>query len=354
MNTQKTTRNLTFALITALLFLTTASGADRARIGEPAPDFTLSDTAGRVHSLKSYRGKIAVLGFLGVACPISNAYNERIRAIVSDFAGQDVAFLGINSNIDEPVQMVREHAAGNQLTFPILKDEGSRVADIYGAERTPEMFVVDRDGVLRYRGRIDNSQELRRVKRNDLRAALDELMSGKPVTIPEARAFGCLIKRAADAEAINRAEEQAKDFSPKVGRLKPADFAKFKAASLGKVLVINFWATWCGPCVAEFPEFVALDAKYRDKGVKFVGISADEISDIDSKVIPFIKEQKAMFEMMIQDTDDPEEMIAVVDKEWQGTLPATFIFDKTGKLSYVRYGIIDRDLLIEAIEKAMK
>jgi len=349
-----TTRILTFALITASLFLTTASGAERARIGEPAPDFTLSDTNGEVHSLKSYRGRIAVVGFLGVACPISNAYNERIRAIVSDYAGKNVAFLGINSNFDEQVQMIREHAAGNKLTFPILKDEGSRVADIYSAERTPEMFVVDRDGVLRYRGRIDNSQETRRVKRNDLRAALDELIDGKPVTIPEARAFGCLIKRAADAEAINRAEEQAKDFIPKVGRLKPADFAKFKASALGKVLVINFWATWCGPCVAEFPEFVALDARYRDKGVKFVGISADEISDIDSKVIPFIREQKAMFDMMIQDTDDPEEMIAVVDKDWQGTLPATFIFDKTGKLSYVRYGIIDRDLLIEAIEKAMK
>lgn len=345
MKTKKTTRILTLALITASLILTTASGADRARIGEPAPDFTLPDTTGKVHSLKSYRGRIAVLGFLGVACPISNAYNERIRAIVSDYSGKNVAFLGINSNFDEPVELIREHAAGNKLTFPILKDEGGRLADTYGAERTPEMFVVDGDGVLRYRGRIDNSQETRRVKRNDLRAALDELIGGKPVTIPEARAFGCLIKRT---------DEQAGNFTPKVGRLKPADFAKFKAASLGKVLVINFWATWCGPCVAEFPEFVALDAKYRDKGVKFVGISADEISDIDSKVIPFIKEQKALFEMMIQDTDDPEEMIAVVDKEWQGTLPATFIFDKTGKLSYVRYGIIDRDLLIEAIEKAMK
>ncbi|MGE0102379.1 MAG: redoxin domain-containing protein [Blastocatellales bacterium] len=354
MNTQKMTRILTFALMTASLFLTTASGAERARIGEPAPDFTLTDTSGNVHSLKSYRGRIAVLGFLGVACPISNAYNDRIRAFVTDYSPGNVAFLGINSNYDEPVPAIRAHIEKNGFSFPVLKDVDNKVSDSYGAERTPEMFVIDQDGVLRYRGRIDNSQELRRVKRNDLRAALDELMSGKPVTIPEARAFGCLIKRAADAEAINRVEEQAKDFSPKVGRLKPADFAKFKAASLGKVLVINFWATWCGPCVAEFPEFVALDAKYRDKGVKFVGISADEISDIDSKVIPFIKEQKAMFEMMIQDTDDPEEMIAVVDKEWQGTLPATFIFDKTGKLSYVRYGIIDRDLLIEAIEKAMK
>ena len=141
---------------------------------------------------------------------------------------------------------------------------------------------------------------------------------------------------------------------PKVGTLKPADFAKFKDSAKGKVLVLNFWATWCGPCVAEFPELVALDAKYRDKGMKLVGITSDEPEDVQPKVIPFIKKHKVKFDIIRQDTDDPEEMMSQITKDWNGVIPATFVYDKNGNLAYTRLGIIDRDLLVAEIEKALK
>jgi peroxiredoxin len=323
-------------------------------VGQPAPNFALADLNGKKHALNDYRGKVVAIAFIATQCPISNDYNARMRAIAEEYGKKNIIFLGINSNFNESVAEIKSHAAKNNLSFPILKDHANKIADAYGAQRTPELFVIDADGVLRYHGRIDNSRDVRRVNRQDLREALNEMIAGKSVSVSEGKAFGCPIKRAQNARAIKAAETRAQNFEPKIGTIKPLDFKKFKDAAKGQVLIINFWATWCGPCIAEFPEFVAIDAKYRAKGVKLVGISADEFADIKPKVIPFIKEQKAMFDILVQDVEDPQEMIDIVDKNWLGTLPATFVYDKQGNSIYTRYGIIDRDQLVEAIEKALK
>jgi peroxiredoxin len=351
----RTRVHIMFTMIVGLAFIITQSTTSaNSSIGKAAPDFTLTDLKGQNHSLRDYRGKIVALGFISTNCPISNDYNARMRAIAEDYGKQNAVFLGINSNFNEPVTEIKAHAAKNNLPFTILKDEGNKVADAYGAQRTPEIFLIDNEGIVRYHGRIDNSREVRRVNRQDLRAALNELIEGKAVSVTEGKAFGCPIKRSQDAKKIKAGSTKAKSTEPKIAMLKPADFNKYKDAAKGKVLVVNFWATWCGPCVAEFPELVAIDAKYRDKGVKLVGISVDEVAEIKSKVVPFIKEQKAAFDILVQDSDDPEELINLIDKNWQGTLPTTFVFDKQGAIAYTRYGILDRDLLLEAIEKALK
>lgn len=140
---------------------------------------------------------------------------------------------------------------------------------------------------------------------------------------------------------------------PKIARLKPAAYAGMIKASAGKVVVVNFWATWCGPCVAEFPEFVKLTDEYKTKGVRFVHITADDMSDL-KKAAAFLKAQKSNADQFIQDTDDPQQMIDQVFKDWPGTLPATFVYDKKGKMTFHRLGIIDRDVLVAEIEKALK
>ncbi|MDX2034699.1 MAG: redoxin domain-containing protein [Blastocatellia bacterium] len=352
-------------------------------IGGPAADFTLNDLAGRPHALKDHRGRTVVAVFLSTECPFSNAYHERLRAIAADYAGRGVDVLGINAHPDESLEQIREHAKRNRLTFPILKDEGSRVADSYGATRTPEVFVIDAAGALRYHGRIDNSKDLARIQRNDLREALDELLAGKAVSVAETKSFGCPVKMvrkpaAATAEERTASLDRLPGFvnafapqtrkapakrpvakaapagAPRVALLKPADFEKLKNEAKGKVLVINFWATWCSPCVAEFPEFIAIDEKYRARGVEMVGISADDSTELKTSVTAFLRKQKAAFRNFVQDTDDPQQMVDVVDKEWPGVLPATFIYDKQGVRVYKRYGIIDREELLAAIEKALK
>ena len=354
-------------------------------IGRPAAEFALPDLDGKRHALRDYRGRTVAAVFLSTECPFSNAYHARLRAIAADYAARGVVLLGINAHPDETLDRIREHAKRNELAFPILKDEGGRVADLYGATRTPEVFVIDAAGALRYHGRIDNSKDPARVQRNDLREALDELLAGSPVRVAETKSFGCPVRMvrkpaAATAEERTAAFDRLPGFvngfapqtkkapakrpaakaapaptgAPRVALLKPADFEKLKNEAKGKILVINFWATWCSPCVAEFPEFVALDEKYRSRGVEMVGISADDSTELKTSVTAFLRKQRATFRNFVQDTDDPQQMVDVVDKEWPGVLPATFVYDRTGARIYKRYGIIDREELLAAIEKALK
>ncbi len=170
-------------------------------IGKKVPDFTLPNVTAKADEPKQIRlydiknKKAIVIIFIATRCPISLDYDERMVALANEFSPKGVQFLGINSNHTEPVQEVIEHAREKGLPFPVLKDEGNRVADAYNARVTPEVFVVDSNFVLRYHGRIDDSQNPARVTRQDLRDALNAILAGKNPPNPETRAFGCTIKR---------------------------------------------------------------------------------------------------------------------------------------------------------------
>jgi beta-lactamase regulating signal transducer with metallopeptidase domain/thiol-disulfide isomerase/thioredoxin len=139
-----------------------------------------------------------------------------------------------------------------------------------------------------------------------------------------------------------------------VALLKPADFSRLKNEARGKVLVVNFWATWCPPCLEELPAFVRLDQEYRARGVQVVAISTDEKSQLKSTVIPFLKKQKAQFPAFLVEAATPQELIDVVDKNWSGNLPATFVFDKAGNIVLAKYGVIQQAELVEKVVGALK
>ena len=134
--------------------------------------------------------------FVATKCPVSNAYNTRMAALGKEYAAKGIAVVGINSNKTEPAAEVKEHAEKHGFTFPVLKDDGNKVADAYGATKTPEVFVLDPKGNLLYHGRIDENQDdPQGVKSPDLRNALDAVLAGRPVPAAETKAFGCTIKR---------------------------------------------------------------------------------------------------------------------------------------------------------------
>ena len=169
------------------------------KIGAPAPDFTLpSASNGKAVALKDLlaKNKAVAVVFVATKCPVSNAYNARMAVLGKEYAAKGIPLVGINSNKTEPAAEVKEHAEKHGFTFPVLKDEGNKVADAYGASHTPEVFVLDPKGNLIYHGRIDESQDdPKNVKSPDLRNALNAVLAGRPVPTAQTKAFGCSIKR---------------------------------------------------------------------------------------------------------------------------------------------------------------
>lgn len=194
--------SLMFALLAiALLVNARSSVADIPAppiIGSTISDFTLPDAGGTAHSLASLKGKNgAVLIFIATQCPVSNGYNERMEKLAQDYKARGITVIGINANSTESASDVKDHAAKNNLTFPILKDEGNKIADALGATRTPEAYFLDASNKLLYHGRIDNSRDITQVNTSELRDALEATLAGKPVPKTTANAFGCSIKRPA-------------------------------------------------------------------------------------------------------------------------------------------------------------
>lgn len=187
----------TLALVAALCLASAAAVAEAPAIGTAAPDFQLTTIDGKPFSLASAakENKAVVLIWISTQCPYSNAYNARMKEMANAYASKGVLFVGINSNKTEDVAKAVAHAKSNGHTFPILKDPSNKVADLYDAQRTPEVYVVDSTWKLRYHGRITENHE-DASSTPDLKNALDALLTGKTVAKTVTKAFGCTIKRA--------------------------------------------------------------------------------------------------------------------------------------------------------------
>ncbi len=179
-----------------LVFAQAAWGTPR--VGAAAPEFSLRTLDGKTFSLAeaARNHKAVVVIFIATQCPYSNAYNDRMRDMASAYEKRGILFAGINSNKTEPAEEVSAHARKHGFGFPVMKDPENKIADLYDARHTPEVFVVDPEGKLRYHGRIDeNYEDASRVDSPDLKNALDALLAGKPIARAETKAFGCTIKR---------------------------------------------------------------------------------------------------------------------------------------------------------------
>lgn len=195
------TRGFALLLLLGMVAATDLPAADS--VGRPIDDFTLRDFRGHEFTLHETAGdSLTVVAFLGTECPLAKLYAPRLQQIADDYADRGVVVIGVNSNVQDSVTELGAFARRHDISFPMLKDPGNRVADQFSATRTPEVFLLDENLVVRYQGRIDDQYVVGLVRdhasRHDLRAAIDDLLTGEAVSVSSTEALGCIIGRVRD------------------------------------------------------------------------------------------------------------------------------------------------------------
>jgi hypothetical protein len=184
---------LTLILAAAVLALTAeAVDAQKFRLGAPITDFSLRDMNGRTVNYSTLKGRVTVVMFLSTRCPTSNVFNYRRNTLYQEFTGR-VKFIVVDSNANESLEELREYAHAVEFDF---KDVNNVVADLFNARLTTDTYAMDSSVVIQYHGYLEDSPNPTRTRKQSLRLAIEAMLEGKPVAIPETRALGCAIRRA--------------------------------------------------------------------------------------------------------------------------------------------------------------
>ncbi len=165
-----------------------------------ADAWQLQDPRGRQWTWADFeKSDFVVVAFVGSECPLARLYAHRLKELARVHAAHSIAFVGVNSNLQDSLEEIERSTKELAIPFPVLKDPGHRLADALGATRTPEVFVLDRQRQVRYRGRIDDQYGIgyarQKPQRDDLAIALKSLRAGEAVAVPHTEAMGCLIGR---------------------------------------------------------------------------------------------------------------------------------------------------------------
>jgi peroxiredoxin len=358
---------LIFALLFALLLPWNAlAGDDREpadahgpatlAMGSPAPDFCLTGIDGKTHCLKDYAmSKILAVAFICNHCPMAQLYETRLKQLVADYENRDVAFVAIQPNNPNAVRLdemgytdvgdsfeeMKIRAAYRHFNFPYLYDgETQTIARKYGPTATPHIFIFDAPRNLRYEGRIDNNPRAGLVTRRDAREALDELLADKPVSVPKTPSIGCstkwIYKAAGRKQELAAIEAQPVD-------VKPASMDDLKALRKNageKLILVDFWATWCSPCVEEFPKLETMYRMYGHRAFDMVTVSVN-YPDEKTSVLAALNKQHATSQNLMMGSTDIYAELAGFDSEWNAAVPYTMLVRPDGDVVYKQQGQID-------------
>lgn len=324
-------------------------------IGAKAPDFSLPATDGKTYTLRDFASsKVLVIIFTCNHCPTAQAYEQRMKDLVTDYKSKGVAVVAISPNdplavtlgemgytdLGDSFEEMKIRARDQQFNFPYLYDgETSEVSKKYGPQATPHVFIFDQERKLRYTGRIDDGEKPGTAKTHDTRNAIEALLEGKPVPVEKTKTFGCSIKWPDKRDYAN--SEVAKYANEKV-TIEEMDLAQLKTLIQNESInyrLINVWATWCGPCVVEFPSFVDMHRMYRNREFEMITISLDDLERKQNALNFLVKKQASMKNYIFK--GDRYAFIEAIDKKWEGALPYTLFIGPGGNIIYSKQGLID-------------
>ena len=364
-------RSLLVSCLLALTALSTASAANPPvlPIGAPLPDFKLPGVDGKTYTPADFAAaKLLMVIFTCNHCPTAQAYEERIKRIQADYQAKGLQIVAINPNSAAAVRFdemgygdlgdtfaeMKIRAEHKQFNFPYLDDgESQEVVVKFGAIATPHIYIFDQARKLRFQGRIDNSEREDLAKVHDARDAIEALLAGKDPAIKTTKVFGCSVKwKDKIPDNVRWMEKVARE----PVALEKVDAAGLKAlranATSGKVRLVNFWATWCGPCVSEFSELLEQNLRFRHRSFELVTVAA-QFPDEEAKVLKFLQDKHASTKNLIFGDTDKYALIEAFDKDWNGELPYTLLLDEKGNVLYRESGSIDFLAIRRAIVPAL-
>jgi peroxiredoxin len=350
------------------------------KTGDTAPDFELLGTDGKKHKLAEYTGGEAlVVLFTSNHCPTSHSIERRLQKFYEEYKGKGVKLLAINPNHPDGLSKdelgygefgdsyaeMKPYAAKNKWTFDYLYDGDTQsVARAYGCLATPHVFVFDKNLKLRYQGRFDDSRfyDDSTVKSKDAQNAVDSILAGTPVAIELTRPMGCSTKWREKKAGHDAKHESWAKTPVTIETIDAAGLVKLRANTSNKYRLINVWATWCGPCVQEFPDLVEISRQFDMRDFEFVSVSLDKPAD-KAKAEAFLFKQSAGMSKKVENslkkegrttnsylfTGSNDELAASLDKDMPGPIPHTILVAPGGEIVWRHNGVINRMDAVNAI-----
>lgn len=325
-------------------------------IGKKAPDFNLPGVDGQRYTLSDFsKSDVLVIIFTCNHCPTAQAYEERMKKLAADYHSKDVVLVAISPNDPQAVRLdelgytdmgdsfedMKIRAKDMAYNFPYLYDgDDQKVSRAYGPQRTPHVFIFDKQRILCYEGRIDDSEKPERVKVRDARRAIDALLAGRNVPQAKTRTIGCSIKWSDKRESAKQSLENWAKEPVTLERIDVKSIEKLAKNDSGKLRVIYVWASWSRPSVVQLAEFVTVNRMYRRRDFEMITICIDSPSR-RIKVRSLLTLRQASCWNYIFDSEDEYPLMRTIDENLLGGIPYTIIIRPGGEVLYRHLGIVD-------------